>query len=45
MPHKMPPDKSPFPFWPFVLLLLCLLGMGYGMLDIIRGLARDLLGK
>jgi len=35
--------KAPFPFWPFLGILLCLLLMGYGMLDIIRNLIRDFL--
>lgn len=33
-------EKTPFPFWPFLGILLCLLLMGYGIVDIIRGLVR-----
>jgi hypothetical protein len=42
-PH--PEKKTPFPFWPFVGILLCLLLMGYGMADIIRGLIQDFLRR
>jgi hypothetical protein len=40
---KSPSKKTPFPFWELLFLLLCLLGMGYGVVDIIRGLIRDFL--
>jgi len=42
MPKK-PPEKTPFPFWPFLGVLLCLLLIGYGMLDVIRNLIHDFL--
>jgi hypothetical protein len=40
---KLPSEKTTLPFWPFLGLLLCLLLMGYGMVDIIRNLIRDFL--